>query len=690
MKLKSKTASRGQSLSLGRSMAFAIAATIGGSSFAAASGPQQTTEAKDLGSVNPSSRISATVWLRSAADKALADAIDALNDPSSNKYHDWMSDAELARYGATAQDTATVAASLKAMGLSVDRVSDDGRSIRVSGSARAVQGAFGTALHAWQKGGRIFTKAASTPSYQGAHPELIGAVAGLSGEGIRPFVSRQVDLATGRPVAPFVPQAGTDPLAGFTSNCFGATQTESSSGYAGTINGVATFTKSKFTGPTYMPAGLDPTPRTCGLTAREVRSHYGLDEAHALGWTGQGETIVIVDAYGSPTALSDLNAFSSVMGLPAMNGKTFRVVTSDGAPDGVDADWALETTLDIEWAHAIAPDAKIVLVVAPSADNAELAYAVRYAADQRFGNVISASWGLPEAEADIGTARMFNEAIQHAAARGIAFNVASGDSGDNGVGTPLGAPNIPSDSPYATAVGGTSIGIPSDNGAVETGWGLAVTSLGATYQPYSVPDARGTLQGSGGGESVFFAKPRFERSLHGAGRQVPDVAALADPQTGAIAVFTEPASGTTELLTVGGTSLATPIFSAIWALADQAAGESLGQAAPLIAKLPPYALRDILPIQGGAKRTTSGSIDYRNVLTTYTAAQLLGIDQTQPKGFTSTLFLSTAQERPTWYVLGFGIDTSLQVAEGWDNVTGYGVPSGLTFIDSLRQFARRR
>lgn len=72
---------------------------------------------------------------------------------------------------------------------------------------------------------------------------------------------------------------------------------------------------------------------------------------------------MIVDAYGSSTALADLNTFSATMGLPAMTNKNFQVVYSDGAPSGTDPDWALETTLDIEWAHAFAPEAKIVLVV---------------------------------------------------------------------------------------------------------------------------------------------------------------------------------------------------------------------------------------------------------------------------------------------------------------------------------------
>jgi subtilase family serine protease len=378
------------------------------------------------------------------------------------------------------------------------------------------------------------------------------------------------------------------------------------------------------------------------------------------------------------------------MGLPAMDAKSFQVVYSDGQPATTDASWATETTLDVEWAHALAPDAKIVLLVAPTQDNAELANAIQYASVHRLGSVISASWGIPEADSDASTAQMFNQAITRAAARGISVQVATGDSGDNGVGKPVGAPNLPSDSPFATAIGGTSIGVPSDKGPVEAGWGTALTQLGRKISPFPVPEVFGTIQGSGGGESVFFEKPLFQHKLPGTGRQVPDISALADPQMGAIVVQTNPETGEPVYFAIGGTSLATPLFSAIWTLADQAAREPLGQAAPIIAKLPSFAVRDILPIKAN-KTNTSGSILFRATqLTNYTPAQLLGVEVTQPDGFVGTLIFSGMVPFTGYSVIGFGIDTSLKTAVGWDNVTGLGVPNGLLFIESARLFARIR
>jgi len=646
---------------------------------------------RDLGVVAPSTTVSAVVWIKGSNDASFDAASAALSDASSASYHQWMQDADIAAYAPSTQDLATASASLAALGLSVDKVFDGGILVRVSGSAAQLQAAFGTTIHALQSAnGRTLLKASAAPSYKGAHAELVGGVSGLTGTVTKPFLVRQMDLSTGLAAPGIVAQAGTDPLAAFTTKCFGPDVTETMSGLSGSLGGLAGNVISTATGPSY----LDPTTTTnrpaCGYTARALVAHYGVDEAQALGLKGKGQTIVIVDAYGSPTALADLNTFSAAMSLPAMTGKSFQVMYSDGAPSGTDPDWALETTLDIEWAHAFAPEAKIVLVVTPSDDNAEMAYGVEYAADHHLGNVVSNSWGLAEVNADASTAQMFDQVFRRAAARGVAVNVATGDLGDNGVGTPLGAPNMPADSRFATAVGGTSIGIPGDSGPVEAAWGISLTQFGNRIRPSVTPQMVGFLQGSGGGESVFLKKPDWQRKLPGTGRQLPDVSAIADPQTGAIIVETDPDTGVPTWFVVGGTSLATPIFSAIWSLADEAAGESLGQAAPVVTALPPFAIRDVLPIKA-TKHNTSASIIFRGgAPTTYDPAQLFGLPASQTTGFLGALFFVGLTPFTGWNDVGFGLDSSLAAAPGWDNATGYGVPNGLLFIESAQVFARGR
>ena len=642
---------------------------------------------QDIGAANPASRVSATLTLKSSKSADLESAIAGLYEPSSPTYHQWMSSAQVASFGPSQQDVATARASLNAMGLSIDHQSDDGTTLRVSGTADQVQAAFGTTLHQVKLNGRMALNATSKPVYRGAHAELVAGVGGLTAVQMKPLAAPQIDLSTGLPMAGIVPQAGTDPLASFTSNCF----KRNVSINAGYMLGHGPI-EAAYTGPGYLDI-TTPDHARCGYTAKDIVSHYGMQEAHALGWTGKGQTIVIVDAYGSPTIEADLRTFSQVMGIRPVSGKDFKVVYSDGQPATQDTGWATETTLDVEWAHALAPDAKIVLVVAPTALDADLSYAVLFAVDHHLGEVVSNSWGNPEASGTSDQATMFNAITRSAAARGVAVNFAAGDSGDNGVGSPLGAALMPADSPYVTAIGGTSIDIPSDAGPQETAWGLSMSLLAGSTGVAAKPIPTAFQGGGGGGESIFFSKPPYQRSLPGSGRQTPDIAALANPATGAIIVQTDPATGQPTYAVYGGTSLATPIFSAIWSIANQAAGESLGQAAPMLSKLPNYAISDVRPIRAD-KHEVTGSVTYNGVTTQFAPDEVLGFAANQPHDYASALTYSrvgglSGVGFSNYYAIAFGVDTSLVATAGWDNATGYGVPNGILFIDAVRQFARQ-
>jgi subtilase family serine protease len=140
------------------------------------------------------------------------------------------------------------------------------------------------------------------------------------------------------------------------------------------------------------------------------------------------------------------------------------------------------------------------------------------------------------------------------------------------------AASIPADSAWGTGVG-TSITVPGVGGPVESARRLTVDALGMVKdKPQQGPDD--SFQFGGGGSSAFIGKPFYQGQLPGTGLQLPGIFAVADPETGAIIVQAD--SSRTSCAVYGGTSLATSIFSAIWALADQAAGESLGQAAPIL------------------------------------------------------------------------------------------------------------
>ena len=658
-------------------------------------------DVQDLGPIDAATPMTAVVWLKRQNQSGLDQAVAQRYDQSSPAYHQWLTPAEAASFGPKPQDVATAQASLRALGLKVETVSNGGTAIKVSGTADTMQAAFGTAIHLRQprqSGGATFFASVNPPRYQGAHPELINTVSGLTQTRAQPFVLRQVDVSTGLVTPGVSAQAATNPLSAFTSDCFGPKFTAKWSGF-GTGGGIGGGVEDNFEGPTYLNIASTTRPN-CAYTASQVVSHFGLDKVHKRGWTGKGQTIVIVDAFGSPTIQADANTFSKAMGLPALGANNFQIVFPGGQPTTTDSGWATETSLDVEWAHVVAPDANIVLVVAPTNDDSDLAFADNFAVVNRLGNVISNSFGSAEAGQDpttaLALAQLYSNVFELAAATGISVNVSTGDSGDFGLHTPVGAASIPADSPFATGVGGTSINVPSDHGPVDSAWGIDVTDLGTLLNPFPTPLISGFLQGGGGGESAILAKPFFQRQLPGSGRQLPDVSFLADPQTGAIMVQTlPPPAGTgTEFFVVGGTSLASPMFAAIWALADEAAGESLGQAAPALAAMPPFAFQDIVPVDAD-RVSTSGSILFQaKTLTTYDPAQVLGLEQTQPSGFVGTLLLAgrPGQAMPhflAYKVLGFGADSSLQATEGWDNATGFGVPNGTHFIDAAAHLRRK-
>ena len=168
-------------------------------------------------------------------------------------------------------------------------------------------------------------------------------------------------------------------------------------------------------------------------------------------------------------------------------------------------------------------------------------------------------------------------------------------------------------------------------------------------------------------------------NLPGTGRQVPDVSALADPYTGFPIVFT---SGGIQYAEGGwgGTSLASPIFTAIWAIADQYNGAPLGHAGAAVPKLKAGQITDVLPTSSLNTTDPTGTIVDSSGATFYSATGLFaGLLYTQAQ-FPSAIWNFDSEDAA---VLSFGTDSSLTVTPGWDNVTGYGEPNGLPFIQGV-------
>jgi subtilase family serine protease len=448
-------------------------------------------------------------------------------------------------------------------------------------------------------------------------------------------------------------------------------------------------------------ANAAPNRAPCGYDANEIQTAYGLKQLYKKGLDGTGQTIVIVDAFGSNSIIPDANLFSQLNGLPALTPQNFQIVTPTGpvtctATNGcIAGNWQFETTLDVEWAHAIAPNANIVLVLTADNSFTNLDLGNLAAIQNQYGNVISNSFGISEIalkELDPAELVVENGLAQIAAALGISLNVSTGDDGDELItnnadfGINAVSVNANADTPFATGIGGTSTFLDSkDDIKLQTGWGLNIAFLTtpAPNTPLVPPTFEGFEEGSGGGTSVVYAKPKFQKSLKGKFRLVPDVSMNADPQTGNEIIVSpdgNPANVTVEVF--GGTSLSCPMFSGLWAIANQAAGGGpIGEAAPILYELPDKAFVDVNLTPADTLLNVSGLIIDPPNAPIFESQDDLAQPLQNTKRFVSALYNSPNSTR--WDLITFGTDSSLVTGPGWDNVTGLGTPNGTTFINQV-------
>lgn len=280
------------------------------------------------------------------------------------------------------------------------------------------------------------------------------------------------------------------------------------------------------------------TPGPRGFTPAQIRHAYGLDGLSFGGVAadGAGTTIAIVTAYDSPNLAADLTRFDAAFGLPAPPRLT-KVNQSGGtrlpAPD---AAWATETCIDVQWAHAIAPGASILVVEATSNRDADLMAAVEYARSAPGVVAVSMSWGRLEYAGETIHDATFTTPAGHG---GVTFFAASGDSG---------APSIyPAMSRNVVSVGGTSLALAPSGEAIERGW-----------------------SGSGGGVSTQQGLPSWQAGIVPASRRAgPDVALVSDPATGLAVCDSFSAGAARPWAVYGGTSIAAPQWAALAAIVAQ-------------------------------------------------------------------------------------------------------------------------
>ena len=632
---------------------------------------------KDLGRADASAEINITVHLK-LNDKAGFDkAVDALYDPASPTFHQWMTNADLQKYAPPQGQRESVRQELEKHGLTILSTDAFGFSLRAHGAIASVESAFNTEIHQFEYHGRVFRANVRNARLNGAAGDYVSSVAGIESHQVRPLYVRAIDPRTQKPF-PSVPlradASGFPPVS--TTDCLSAPATY-------TLVGSTALPVGIYTGTVYSTDTL--TTQVCDYLPNQLWTALGLDEVFAAGYNGAGETIVLVEGYGYPTLEKDANTFYRMAGLPLLNASNFSIVYPEGKPAdpnaGILTGWNGEIALDMDTSHTVAPGANIVVVATNGQDNEDFQNSITYVAENDLGNTVSNSYeeGL-DLIAGPDEQTSWDDALEVATAKGISVNFSSGDDGDNGLGTPLGAPLIPSDAPHATSVGGTSIlnDLFNPGSTITTAWGDTLVYLEGGDLVFDPPQGF-FIGGGGGGESVFWPKPSWQKSLPGTGRQTPDVSALADPYTGFPNVLT---LGETQYIFygVGGTSLACPIFSGFWAIANQKAGHALGQAAPLIAALPYGGVQDVLPTTDSTPNNVTGTIVAESGSTSYTASEIFGSLLEGNKGFTSTIWPLDPED---FLDFGFGLDSSLTVRRGWDNATGWGTPHGLAFINAV-------
>jgi len=336
---------------------------------------------------------------------------------------------------------------------------------------------------------------------------------------------------------------------------------------SGHRGGVGVSTPVRAIAPPSLLECLARIHRPC-LAPAQIRAAYGIDTLSRRGITGKGRTIAIVVSFGSPTLRADVHAFDAAFGLPDPQ---LQILAPLGTHRPLDAGWVGETTLDVEWAHAVAPDARLVVLESPVDETEgvqglpEFLTLERDVLRRHLADVISQSWDATENTLFDAAGRAivarFHALYADAARQGVTVLAASGDDGTTGPDLsvknlyPYPVAQYPASDPYVLAIGGTRL-LYSAGGRLsgETAW-----------------------TGSGGGVSKLFPEPSYQRALPpaaqrllGGRRGVPDVSYDAAAESPVLVLQ----NGKWGL--AAGTSAAAPQWAGLIALADQAAGHDLG------------------------------------------------------------------------------------------------------------------
>ncbi|AMW10104.1 serine protease [Streptomyces qaidamensis] len=599
--------------------------------------PSWATARADRGATSDGAQVSARVYLAGKDAAGLAAYAKAVSDPDSASYGEYLTAKQAqARFGATKAQVAAVKSWLTASGLKVTGVTR--HYVSVGGDVAAAEKAFGTQLHNFAKGSKTYRAPASTASVP---QSLAAAVLTVTGLDNAPHMATHDDQLP--------PPDTVFRNAGPFSSYYGSN-----------------------TASTLPDAYGKKIPYAVkGYTGKQLRAAYGAGTR-----TGKGVRVAITDAYASPTIAYDAGTYAKRNGDAAWKtGRLHQVLpkkytdTEDCSASG----WYGEETLDVEAVHAVAPAADVTYVGAASCGDGDLLDALGKVVDSHLADIVSNSWGEVEAAQTPDLAAAYDQVFQLGAVEGIGFYFSSGDDGDEVASSGTKQVDSPANSAWVTAVGGTSLAVGKDNAYLwETGWGTDKANLSADGKSWT--DFPGAFtSGAGGGTSKTVAEPSYQQGVvpdalakansADGNRVVPDIAAIADPNTGFLVGQTQTLpDGKKQAYSeyrIGGTSLAAPTIAAIQALAQEArGGRAIGFANPAI-----YA--------------KAGSKAYHDVTDNPTGSGLAVARVDFVNGYDATGGLATS-------VRSLGKDSSLAAVKGYDDVTGVGSPAK-GYVESYRR-----
>jgi subtilase family serine protease len=610
--------------------------------------PSWVKPANRRGAVASSDTVAVRVVLQTR-NPAEANAVaDAVSDPKSPSYRHYLTAAQYrARYAPTAASVATVSKWLRSQGLSVGYVPDNRLYISAVGNAAQASKAFGVHLSQYATHGKVLRAPDTTASVPAELAGVIAGVVGLddSAQLIEP--NTVVDTPNAPPSPGF---RNAPPCSLFWAEKLATDQPPLGRGY-----------------PDVLPWAQ------CGQTPPQLRSAYGIADAVARGDDGHGVRVGIVDAYASPTIFADAHEYSvrndpthvlqasqfSQIDLPGVF-KHRRVCGAQG--------WYGEETLDVEAVHAMAPGASIVYAGAKSCFDHVIDVALNKLVDNQLVDLVSNSYGDLGEDINPDSVAEFDAIANQAAATGIGLYFSSGDSGDEA--TNLGHPetDFSASSNHVTAVGGTSLGVGANGKTVvEQGW--SSTIVGQSPEGVWAGHPPGDfLYGAGGGTSRLYREPAYQKGVvpdalakawsNKPGRVVPDISMVGDPNTGMLIGQTQTFSDGVyyDQYRIGGTSLSSPLFAGVMAVADQIAGFSHGFVNPLLYSL--YGTQAFNDVKQGPKM----AVARRNFVNSENAND----------GFSTSARL-------------FDVEVgTLHVTKGYDNMTGIGTPNGESFLTLLQ------